>query len=458
MTAEPPPPAKPGRRRWALGAVFLLLVGSAAGIWWRPRPVLPDPPMPPDIQDLEVRRTIERVRQEVVEETHSAAAWGHYAMMLLAHLFDKEATPCFAEAARLDPSEPLWPYGRALIALKRDPDNAVPLLRQAVEAAGPTNSLGGFLRLQLAEALLERRELEEAEQLFRDEWSRRKSLRAALGLGMALMAQGRRQEAIPFFEAARASDSAKKQATSQLAALGRDRGDDSAAIDYEKKASAMSTDMVWQDPLLDQIVALQVGRRGRQRRVAELETEHRYAEAAREYLEEIAQEPSAKAHVGAGINLARLKDYDRAMPHLREAVRLEEDSAKGQYTLALVLFSMAEVEWQHAPGSDRAKKLFGEVIEHARRAAELKPDHSGAYLFWGLSLKYLGKPAEAVVVLRKGAACRPDDFDVQFGMGEALIELGRNEEAKTHLENARILVPKDPRPGEILERLRKEKQ
>jgi tetratricopeptide (TPR) repeat protein len=457
MTQEPPSSAKHGHWRWALVVVLFLLAGGAVGIWW-PRPAPPSPPMPRDIQDLEVRQVIERVRQEVVAEPHSAAAWGHLGMTLLAHLFDQEADRCFAEAARLDPSELLWPYGRALIALKRDPDNAVPLLRQALAAGGATPSQHRILNMQLAEALLERRELAEAEQLFRDELRGRKSPRAALGLGMALLAQDKRKEAIPFFEAARGSPSARKQATSQLAALARDRGDSPAATAYEKEAAAMPADQVWPDPLLDQIVSLQVGRRGRQRRVAQLEEQHRYAEAAREYLEEIEQQPTARAHIGVGINLARLKDYDRAVPHLREAVRLDKDSAKGQYTLALVLFSMAEKEWHHTPGSDRAKKWFGEAIERARRAAELKPDHADAYLFWGMSLKYLGKPAEAVVVLRKGTACRPDDFNLQFGLGEALLEVGQKEEAKTHLENARRLDPKDPRPGQILDRLLKEKE
>lgn len=457
MRAEVPPAAKPGASRAGLVALVLLaLAGGAAGVWWWSRPAAPSPPLPPDIQDAEVSQAVERARQEVLDDPRSAAAWGHLGSTLLAHLFDREADRCFAEAARLDPNEPLWPYGRALIALKREPDRAVPLLRQAVAAADRTSQSGPF-GLQLAEALLGRREVEEAERLFRDEGAGPANPRAALGLGQALLAQGKREDAVKAFEAARKDPSSRKQATSQLAALAREGGS-RLASDYEKEVAAMPDDQVWSDPLLDRIVLLQVGRRGRERKVGQLEKQRRFAEAVREYLEQIELHPTAKAHIGAGINLARLKEYDQALAHLREGVRLEPDDAQGHYTLALVLFSMAEREWQHAPGSEQAKKGLAEAVEHGRRAAELKPDHARAYLFWGLSLKYLGKPAEAVVALRKGVACRPEDFDLQFALGEALVNAGRMEEAKTYLENARSLDGKDPRPGEMLKRLRGKKE
>ena len=450
MTAE----SRPAASRTRLAALVLLLAVGAGGVWWWSRPAPLIPPLPPDIQDAEVSRAVERARQEVSADPRSATAWGNLGMTLLAHLFDREADRSFAEAARLDPNEPQWPYARALIALKRDPEQAVPLLRQAVAAAERTSQSGPF-RVQLAEALLERHEVEEAERLFRDEGAGPSNPRAALGLGQALLVQGKRAAAVEAFEAARNDPSSRKQATSQLAALARQGG---VPGDYEKEAVAMPDDQVWPDPLLDRIVLLQVGRRGRERKVGQLEKQRRFAEAVREYLEQIAIEPTAKAHIGAGINLARLKEYDQALAHLREGVRLEGDNAQGHYTLALVLFSMAEREWQHAPGSERAKAWFGEAARHGRRAAELKPDHARAYLSWGLALKYLGKPTEAVVALRKGVGCRPEDFELQLALGGALVDAGRAEEAKTYLENARSLDGKDPRPGEILGRLRQKQE
>jgi len=97
------------------------------------------------------------------------------------------------------------------------------------------------------------------------------------------------------------------------------------------------------------------------------------------------------------------------------------------------------------------------VVEHARRTTELKPDHARAYLFWGLALKYLGEPAAAVAPLRKGVMCRPELLELQFALGDVLLEAGQYREAETYLENARKIDPNDQRVTEALVRLHKKK-
>jgi Flp pilus assembly protein TadD len=460
-TGEPLPvsaPAAGGRgRRWVLLAgVLLLLAGGAAGAWWwvrRPVPV--EPPLPSDVQDAEVRRALERARQEVLERP-DAGNWGHLGLTLLANLFDREADRCLAEAARLDPADPRWPYARGLIALKRAPEQALPLLRQAATASASWPKYRSAVRLQLAEALLERQELDEAEELFRAERRRDPgNARAALGLGLAALARGKRQAAVRYLQAARSSPHARKTATAQLAALAGARGDADAAA-YQKEAAALADDQPWPDPLRDETMQLRVGYRRQEWEVDQLERQHRYTEAADAYLRQLKERPTARACIGAGINLARVGDYERALPLLRQGVRLDPGSPLAHYTLALALFSRAEKEWARTPGSPAAREWFREVVGHARRATELKADYARAYLFWGLALKYLGKPAAAVAPLRTGVVCRPEDFELQLALGEALLEAGQ-EGAATHLENARRLDPKDPRPARALERLRKPK-
>src|SRR5579862_4541136 len=127
-----PPVPKPRRSPWvgcllAVAATVLLLAGGATGgawwwSWWSHRPVPMAPPLPSDIQDAEVRGSVERARQKVLDNPNDAYAWGYLGMTLEAHLYEADAARCFAEAARLDPTDAQWPYLCGMYALKADPD------------------------------------------------------------------------------------------------------------------------------------------------------------------------------------------------------------------------------------------------------------------------------------------------------------------------------------------------
>src|SRR5205814_2365769 len=193
--------------------------------------------------------------------------WGRLGMVLLAHLFDREADSCFAQAARLDPEDAMWPYARGIIALRREPDKAVPLLRQAVAATSSASDYRFPMSMQLAEALLERGNLDEAEELFREEANQP---RAALGLGLIAVARGDAALASKYLAVARTSQFARKKAAVQLAGLARGRGETAAAEALDQEIARLPDDPPWPDPLLDPLVRLQVGRRGRERRAAQL--------------------------------------------------------------------------------------------------------------------------------------------------------------------------------------------
>lgn len=376
-------------------------------------------------------------------------------MTLLAQLFDRVADRCFAEAARLNPNDARWPYGRGRIALKRDPDRALPFLRQALNAIANASPLHmSDYRLPLAEALLERGELDEAEQLFRAELRHKPSNpRAAFGLGLIAVQRGETRLAVEFFTTAQASPFAHKLATAQLAAMARRDGDRAASNRYEKEVATLSNDLPWPDPFLDHIMQLRVGQRRLEREVDELERQHRYTEAADVWLVQLQQRRTCQGCLGAAINLSRIGEYERALSLLDEALQLDPDSAQAHYTLALTLFTQAEKEWQKSPGSASATEWFRESIPHAQRATQLKPDYALAYLFWGLALKYLGDRAAAIPPLRQGIACQPDSTELQLALGEALQAVGQDQEAEIHLKNARRLDPEDPRILRALERL-----
>jgi tetratricopeptide (TPR) repeat protein len=458
----PPPAATPVRRRWLLPALAAALLAGAAGAWGWFRPVPVEPPMPPEVSDPEVRHAIETARQKVRAAPRSAAAWGDLGIVLLAHICYPEADACFAEAARLEPGNARWPYYRGLIALTRDTDNALPLLRQAAALGHPDPAYQSALRLRLAETLLERDAVDEAEALFREELKREPgNPRAALGLGLIAQLHGDQRAAADLLSVARFSPLTQKRATAQLAVLARAHGDDAAADDLEQKAAAMPDDpggtvpLEMPDPFVAAVGRAEVGRHARLREIDELEKTHQYARAAEIFLEQLQKERTATACSGAGLNLGRIGDYDRALPLLREAIELEPGRAEHHYVLAVTLFRQAEEQARRSPDAPQVRQGFREAAESARRATERKADYALAYLLWGRALLALKEPAAAVAPLRRGIVCRPENFDLQLLLGEALLDAGQEHEAAVHLENARKLRPKDERALQALERLHK---
>jgi tetratricopeptide (TPR) repeat protein len=395
---------------------------------------------------------------------------GQLGKMLLAQQFDHEADICFAEAGRLDPADPRWLYGRCVRILKRDPDHAVAMLEEAkalADAAPKYPRYRSVIYMQLAEALLEGGQLDAAEAICRAEQQHNpNNPRPVLRLGLIAQARGDTALAEQLLTTAQASLSCRRFATAQLAALARSRGDRTAADIYEKQVAASPPEAVWPDPFFEEIASLQVGQRGFERQVKRLESERQYDEAVQLYRKRIEKHPTVHNYVGAGVNLARLAqqqtdqaaraaDYDQAFRMLRQAVELGPDNSFAHYTLAQVVFARAERDQQADPDSPQIKAWFREVRDHAKRAVELRPGYAEAYLWWGLALKHLGEPKEALAPLRAGVTCQPSDFRLQLSLGQALIEADRGAEAETYLENARKLGPDDPRPVEALKRLRK---
>ncbi|MBP3954607.1 tetratricopeptide repeat protein [Gemmata sp. G18] len=439
-------------RRWKRGgavAVVALVIGSV--VWWRTKDAPPEPPLPPGITDAEVSAVVEKSRARVVATPRSGEAWGDYGTILLAHLFDREADQCFVVAARLDPQDPRWPYARGQIALKRDPPSAIALLTTASEAARAQPKYRTACVLTLAEALLEHGEIDRAADLLQQELAVAPGeARAIFGLGTVALLRGDDATAAVRFAAVQNNPCCRKQARSHLSQLARVRGDVAAAKQYESEANALDPDPPWPDPYLDKVVTLQVGARGDDRRVGVLERDGRFQEAAQLYLAQAQRTPTSKALTGAGVNLARLRDYDRAIDALRRAVELDPNDPRAHYTLALVLFNKAEREWVPNPNSADAASWFREVVEEAKRTIDLKPDYAQAYLFWGLSLKHLGDPRAAIEPLRKGLVIRPEEFEMHLALGQALAATGDRTGAEQSLRTAQKLKPDDPRPVQEL--------
>src|SRR6266700_33282 len=128
------------KQRGLLIVVGFVLAFSALGYGvylWRREPAETAPPTI-DLSgaDPGVVQAIEQARTEVRQQPRSAVAWGRLGTLLAVHDFADGATICFAQAVRLDPIEPRWPYFHAITLQKEDPSAALPLLHRAMERFG----------------------------------------------------------------------------------------------------------------------------------------------------------------------------------------------------------------------------------------------------------------------------------------------------------------------------------
>jgi tetratricopeptide (TPR) repeat protein len=433
-----------------------LLILGTAGWWFWPRVPIGEPPeVPADIRDPAVKQAVEVARQAVLDQPRSADAWGNLGMTLLAYLYHEPADRCFAQAASLDPGNARWLYYRYSIATWIDPPRALELLQRAAEIGSSEPQEKATLRLQLADHFLEQQRLDDAERMYREELQNLHTQpRAALGLGVLLMARGNPAGAAQYFKMAQGSPHTRHRATTQLAILARQRGDEAAVAALEQKAAAMPPDPDWPNPFLKAVFQKRVGRAVEIQDVAQLEREQRYKEAADVSLARAEQEPDNPRHyVRAGVNLAHAGQYDRAVRVLKQAIPLDRENCVPYFHLAETLHQRAEAEWQRSPDSAEARQWFTEAAEVAEQATKRKPDHADAYLIRGLSLLRIGQAAGAVAALQKGVACRPESFEQQLALGEALLEARQRKEAAIHLENARQLKPGEPHLLELLKRL-----
>ena len=131
-------------------------------VWWRSAP-----PAIPAINlqgvDPKIASAIEAARHKVEGAPGSAATWGELGLLLRAHDYGAEANECFAQAEKLDPKDPRWPYQRGVVLLISDPATGLACLRRASDLGGRVSSP----TLVLAETLIGRGELNEAEERLR---------------------------------------------------------------------------------------------------------------------------------------------------------------------------------------------------------------------------------------------------------------------------------------------------
>lgn len=441
------------RRLVRAGLIVLLLAG--AGAWWWGARRAPAPKVPPAvaISDPEIAAAVEDARAAVLAKPGDAARWGRLGQTYLANGLLAPARECLAEAGRLDPKNPRWPYLEAVSLLLSDPVAALPCWRRAAECPGDDDH-AVTARLRWAEELIANGRGAEAEPVLRAVLAARPdSARAHFALGQLATARNDPQAGVAHFDRCAGDPCARRGAATHLATLYAAQGNASAAAAAARRAAELPPDRAWPDPFQADYAGLTVGREAL---FIQAEKQHLAGDvdqAIRLYQTVIQRYPNeARAHAKLGMILAELGQYAAAENVLRDGIAAAPNLVQCHFFLAAALFPQAErLGFATPAGRD---KLHGTVAA-ARRATELKPDHGFAHLYLGLALRQLGQRAEGLTALREAVRCSPEATDPHLHLGLALWDENRPEEAVAELETAAALAaPTDARPRAALDRVR----
>jgi tetratricopeptide (TPR) repeat protein len=438
-------------------AVTGMVAGASA--WYRYRSpsssIVVPPEVPSMVTEPEVRNALTKARDRVLVESRSSEAWGELGVLFRAHKILPQANVCFAEAAKLEPRNPRWPYliGIDNLLLYTVNAEAVPYFRTAYSIA-TDKAEKSVARLQLAEALLEQNELEEATKLFLEELSvASDNPRAHFGLGVAAVTRNDIATAIAQLKIAANSPYYRHKASSLLVSCHRQLGNSAEAEQYERESLRPPNDLPWPDPFNSGLSNQQLGQSARQHQVMEMGNQAS-SEDVLSLLEEIARKhPNDPTQIPRAVQLFKLGDYPNVEKACREALAIEPDNVTGRCLLGAALYFQAVAKVKEG-NRDAANRLFEAALVELKRSIELKPDFGFAYLHIGYALKNLGKLPEAAEAFRTAIQVIPYDPNAHLGLGEVLNDMGKTSEAIPHLEDATRLPRPSNRAKELLEKIR----
>lgn len=394
MSAEA---VRPASRRFlwrGLGLVALLAMGLLGLAWGRGWFAPAPREIPGNLTegDAEVVAAIRKARTAVVKEPKSATAWGKLGQVLQVHNFLDYALAAYAEAARLEPRNPNWPYFRASIFLVRaTPADAISELERAAERGG----LDELPRLRLGELFIGQGRFDEADEILRKVLEARPNdPRAHLLMAQVAIARQAWAECLRHLETVADAPPAQKQVCAlRLLAYGR-LGDTAGLKREQGRLAKLPDDPAWPDPLLDDLTRFQVGVLPRLTKALTLLQQGQTQEAVAILHEAVRDYPDSDIAYGAlGRCMALRGNYAEAEEALRKSLELAPDSADIWSVLAEVRVKRRDLQG--------TLKCLREVIR-------LKPTDAQAHYKVGLIKVETGDRAGAIEAFRQAIRYRPD--------------------------------------------------
>ena len=166
-----------------------------------------------------------------------------------------------------------------------------------------------------------------------------------------------------------------------------------------------------------------------------------------------------------GVAYKELRQYDKAIPHLKKAIELVPDSMMAQYEMALALYETGELKAsathfeiivEHSPDWTDARFSLAAVYARIDRVPEalihlgitldLDPNHYRANLLRGRILSLQGDPLGALPNLEKAVRLELESSEAHEFLAEAYAQLGRDSDAeRERAEAARVRKPPNHR-------------
>ena len=431
--------------------------------------IVPDPKregMQPQILELLTER-----REAVVEDPANAGAWMHYGIACDAHKLFDCAEACYRQSLALEPNEFTATYFLAFVldATGHGGDECVELFRAAakIEPKYPP------LYYRLGKALERRDNLPEALDAYLEALNVSYEFAPAhRAVGQVRLALGEKEEALKHLTYAvklaprdRASMSALESARTRF---GMKRRVYSTKIEEETE---LAFDIP--DPVREIVRETAVDSPSLLRRAKAKIHAGEHAEAIPDLkIVERAIPDDSYVHLYLGTCYHRTGDLGLAAAHLKNSVRLKEDSAGAQLEYATILIEIGRLEeglhhydlavshtiqprdihiWIGATLFRQGHLRYAvEAYESAFKIASLD---SKSFSRWGTALFRQGDYEGAADKYKKATYVNPGDVDAFYNRGICLEKAGKLDEAITQYEKVISLEPDHPRAGIRLDSL-----
>ncbi len=383
----------------------------------------------------EAARMIQAQLDEVRRSPERSEAWGRLGGLLKSCGFVTEAVECLANAERLSPKDPRWPYLRGTL-----PGNEVIAhLQRAVERAGRSPEMP---RLRLARALIEAGQLDEARTMAKGILEDApECLPARLLLAQIHQARGEWQQAVELAAACAESPITGRAAQTLLAMAHRRLGDEASAQRAARQAAARPPDVSWPDPYEEEVLTW----RNDPRSLSDRAQGHLLSgrlDAALPLIERLMREHPdfAESWLLSGRALYLRKQLPEAEATLRRHLAMDPNSVNGHFQLGMSLL---------------AGQKLAEAAASFRQAIALKSDSGPAHFNLGFALARMGQTREAIEPFRQAIRHNPEKIDSYILLADLHVKLGELAEAARLTEVAAQLDPDDRRLPDLLQKVRR---